>query len=115
LRLSDENIHFNWENSVVSVSSPWFSVKLAEPLPPEWSDRAVALATAGHGSLTLQTDSGAVTITLVMAKKGELNVSIRLQQPPDLLHEVRLFFNPSQSELPTLFADGIGYNSQHAV
>ena len=88
---------------------------LAEPLPPGWSDKAAALAVAGHGSLTLQTDSGAVTITLVMAKKGELNVSIRLQQPPDLLHEVRLFFNPSQPELPTLFAEGIGYNSQHAV
>ncbi len=105
MRLHDGNVSFDWSDGRVSVSSPWFSVSLEESLPAEWCERAQALATAGHGSLTLQTDSGAVTITLVMAKKGELNVSIRLQQPPDLLHEVRLFFNPAQSQLPSLFAD----------
>ena len=105
MRLSDDHVTFSWENGLISVSSAWLDVRFSEPLPDHYHQECLSLAADGHGSRTLQTENGTVTVTLVMAKKGELHVSIRLQQPPDLLNEVRLFFNRPQSLLAELFAN----------
>lgn len=88
---------------MLAVRSSWFSVEIHEVLPIGWVGLATKLAEAGFGSLTLQTDSGAVTVTLAMAKKGELHVSVRVQQLPDLLHDFRCCFTISQSSLKALF------------
>jgi hypothetical protein len=96
-------VTFSWEDHHLSVDAGWFSVSFDEPLPESWAFRADELFHQGHGSATLQTESGSVTITLVIAKKGELHVSLRLQQPPDFQPEVRLFFNLMQTDLPQIF------------
>jgi len=112
LRLRDDHITVSWENGEISVCSEWLTVRLSEPLPEHFRSECLSLAADGHGSRTLQTENGTVTVTLVMAKKGELHVSIRLQQPPDNLHEARLFYNRLQQELPELFCQPLvpGYD-----
>ena len=40
-----------------------------------------------------------ISLTFVMAKRGELHLSVVLQQPPDYLHELRLFLNMRQGDL----------------
>jgi hypothetical protein len=114
LRLRDDHITVSWENGEIFVCSEWLTVRFSEPLPEHFRSECLSLAANGHGSRTLQTDNGTVTVTLVMAKRDELHISIRLQQPPDLLNEVRVFFNRPQSLLAELFSnlDALGTGTE---
>ena len=60
------------------------------------------LAARGHGSALWTNEGGEVRIETVMAKRGETHWSVRLQAPPDFLHELRLVFVGQQDDLPGL-------------
>lgn len=57
------------------------------------------LAEDGHGSFLWSNEGGEVRIEIVMAKRGETHWSVRLQAPPDFLHELRLVFVGRQDDL----------------
>jgi hypothetical protein len=58
-----------------------------------------ALIAADSGAFSWTARENWVALTFVMAKRGELHLSVVLQQPPDYLHELRLFLNLKQSDL----------------
>ncbi len=60
------------------------------------------LVTDGHGSFLWSNEGGEVRMEIVMAKRGETHWSVRLQAPPDFLHELRLVFVGRQEELEGL-------------
>jgi hypothetical protein len=59
------------------------------------------LAEDGFGSFLWSNEGGEVRIEVVMAKRGETHWSVRLQAPPDFLHELRLVFVGKQEDLLT--------------
>ena len=64
------------------------------------------LTAEGSGSFLWTNGGGEVRIEVAMAKRGETHWSVRLQAPPDFLHELRLVFVGRQEELEDL-ADGL--------
>lgn len=56
----------------------------------------------GFGSYLWQNDGGEVRIEVVMAKRDETHWSVRLQAPPDFLHELRIVFVGRQADLSVL-------------
>lgn len=69
---------------------------------PRLADGLRQLFQDGHGSFLWANDGGEVRLEVVMAKKGETHWSLRLQAPPDFLHELRLVFVGRQDELERL-------------
>ena len=77
---------------------------LGEDELPRLADGIRRLSRDGHGSTLWINGGGEVRIEVVMAKRGETHWSVRLQSPPDFLHELRLVFVGRQDELEGLAA-----------
>lgn len=56
----------------------------------------------GSGAFLWSNEAGEVRIEIVMAKRGEVHWSVRLQAPPDYLHELRMVFVGRQEGLVRL-------------
>ncbi len=69
---------------------------------PRLAEGLRRLADEGNGSFLWTNDGGEVRLEIVMAKRGETHWSLRLQAPPDFLHELRLVFVGRQEDLDDL-------------
>jgi hypothetical protein len=90
----------------VTAQTPWLRAELDERLEREELSALAAALRKLHadmaGAHVFQTRQNWLELTIAMAKRGDLHVSIRLQSAPDYLNEVRLFLNLAQGQLPTL-------------
>ena len=104
LRDADASLHLS--ASCVEAETAWCRATIALSLGPDELPRLATalrrLGEAGHGSALWTNDGGEVRIEIVMAKRGETHWSVRLQSPPDFLHEMRLVFVGRQEDLVAL-------------
>lgn len=106
LNLQDGDASFALSPQKAQASTAWCraSVPLvlnADELP-RLREGLQRLAADEHGSFLWTNEGGEVRIEVVMAKRGETHWSVRLQAPPDFLHELRLVFVGRQEDLPIL-------------
>ncbi|RYG22038.1 hypothetical protein EON82_17840 [bacterium] len=89
--------------SEVGASTGWCEAKiplnLSDDELPRLAEGLRKLAQDGHGSFLWTNEGGELRIEIVMAKRGETHWSVRLQSPPDFLHELRLVFVGDQDDL----------------
>lgn len=101
----DESMH----SVRVQAGTHWFRVDFTESLIfPETDDWAEGLRQMHRdmaGSYVFRSLHGWLQVTYVMGKRGELHVSIQLQNYPDFLNEVRFFLNLDQTYLPKMAAE----------
>jgi hypothetical protein len=87
----------------VGASCGWaqasFRAKLGSVELAELVTGLDALVAADSGAFSWTARENWASLTFVMAKRGELHLSVVLQQPPDYLHELRLFLNLRQVDL----------------
>lgn len=108
LRLQDADASLLLAAETVEAQTAW--CRAAVPLTlapgelPRLAENLRRLAADGHGSTLWTNDGGEVRIEVVMAKRGETHWSVRLQAPPDFLHELRLVFVGRQDDLESLAA-----------
>ena len=106
LILRDGGAAFTLAPAYVEAQTVWCRARVALALGPDELPRLAAalrrLVDDGHGSALWTNDGGEVRIEVVMAKRGETHWSVRLQAPPDFLHELRLVFVGRQDELSDL-------------
>jgi hypothetical protein len=106
LDLRDGETYFRIDETAIEAGTHWLSARVAEPLPAAEiaalarSLRELQREDAGH--IVFRSHSGAVELTFVMAKRGELHLSVRLQSAPEYLDEVRLFLNLRRDDLPMI-------------
>ena len=109
LRLQDGGASLLLAADAVQARTGWgqASIPLAldEGELARLADGLRRLGTDGNGSFLWSNDGGEVRIEVVMAKRGETHWSVRLQAPPDFLHELRLVFVGRQDDLPGLAND----------
>ena len=88
----------------LTARTAWFESRLDFPISLaeiEALDRELArLEIDLAGSFTWRAEANVLEMTFVMAKRGDLNLSVRLQSPPDYLQEVRMFLDLKQADLP---------------
>ena len=103
LNLSDGDATLTLSATRVEAETAWCRGSIPLALAPEELPRLAQvlrqLAGEGHGSALWANDGGEVRIEVVMAKRGETHWSVRLQAPPDFLHELRLVFVGRQEDL----------------
>ena len=106
LLLRDADASLRLAPDRAEAATAWCRAAIPLALGPEELPRLAAalrrLAEDGHGSALWTNEGGEVRIEVVMAKRGETHWSVRLQSPPDFLHELRLVFVGRQDELPGL-------------
>lgn len=106
LRLRDGDASFLLSRTEVMAKTAWseatIPLSLGEEELPRLGLGLRRLAEVGSGSLIWANDRGEVRIEVAMAKRGETHWSVRLQAPPDFLHELRLVFVGGQDELPQI-------------
>ncbi len=104
LHLQDSPAAFFLDANRVEAATAWCRASIPLALGPDELPRLARalrrLAGEGHGSALWANDGGEVRIEVVMAKHGETHWSVRLQAPPDFLHELRLVFVGRQEDLP---------------
>ena len=109
LHLQDGDASLIMTADMVQARTSWGQASI--PLAPDegelarLADGLRQLSGQGHGSFLWSNDGGEVRIEVVMAKRGETHWSVRLQAPPDFLHELRLVFVGWQDDLPGLAND----------
>jgi hypothetical protein len=90
----------------VVAQTRWFRVDFHEYFVEgeleEWEAGIRRLHRDMAGSYTFRAMHNWLQVTYAMGKKGELHISILLQNAPDYLNEVRLFLNLDQSYLPEM-------------
>ena len=90
----------------VEARTAWLGAEIPLSLGSDELPRLAAalrrLDEEGHGSALWTNEGGEVRIEVVMAKRGETHWSVRLQSPPDFLHELRLVFVGRQEALAGL-------------
>ena len=90
----------------IEAATSWCRASVPLTLGPDELPRLAEglrrLADESYGSFLWFNDGGEVRLEIVMAKKGETHWSLRLQAPPDFLHELRLVFVGRQAELGAL-------------
>ena len=106
LQLRDGDASLLLTTTCVEATTGWCRATIPLYLGPDelprLSDVLHRLTDEGHGSALWANDGGEVRIEVVMAKRGETHWSVRLQAPPDFLHELRLVFVGRQDELPRI-------------
>lgn len=99
---------FYLRKDVAEAELAWAHANVPLDLAPDELPRLAEglrrLAREGNGSFLWANDGGEVRIEVVMAKRDETHWSIRLQAPPDFLHELRLVFVGRQADLEGLAA-----------
>ena len=109
LQLRDGDASFVLTPSSVQAATAWCRASVPLSLGavelPRLGEGLRRLIDEGHGSALWTNDGGEVRIEVVMAKRGETHWSVRLQAPPDFLHELRLVFVGRQDELPKVAED----------
>ena len=105
LDLNDGPANLTLSMTEVRASTGWCQagvlLQLREDELPRLAEGLRKLAEEGHGSFLWTNEGGEVRIEIVMAKRGETHWSVRLQSPPDFLHELRLVFVGRQDQLLT--------------
>ena len=93
----------------VSAACGWVTAHFTATLSPaeveRFRDELRAMASEEAGARSFLAEDNWLALTVVMAKRGETHVSVTLQRPPDYLHELRLFFNLPQAELPRIIQE----------
>lgn len=106
LQLHDADASLRLSSTCVEAVTAWCRATVPLTLGPDELPRLAAalrrLDEDGHGSALWANDGGEVRIEVVMAKRGETHWSVRLQSPPDFLHELRLVFVGPQEDLEAL-------------
>ena len=106
LNLRDADASLHLFPSRVEAQTAWCRAVIPLVLGPDELPRLGsalrALDEGGSGSLLWTNDGGEVRIEVAMAKREETHWSIRLQAPPDFLHELRMVFVGRQEDLRTL-------------
>ena len=90
----------------IEAATVWCRASVPLSLGPEelptLAEGLERLADESYGSFLWFNDGGEIRLEIVMAKKGETHWSLRLQAPPDFLHELRLVFVGKQEDLEGL-------------
>jgi hypothetical protein len=104
--LRDGDATFILSSNLVEASTAWCRASIPLALGPHELPRLAEglrkLADDGHGSFLWTNEGGEIRLETVMAKRGETHWSVRLQAPPDFLHELRLVFVGRQEQLASL-------------
>jgi hypothetical protein len=102
----------------VSAVCGWVTAQFTATLSiaevQRFGDELRAMAAEEAGARSFLAEDNWLALTVVMAKRGELHVSVTLQRPPDYLHELRLFFNLPQAELPRIIQEWSALYAQSA-
>lgn len=110
MTIQDGDARFFLMEDRAEAGTGWCQASIPLALGPDELPRLAnglrELAADGNGSFLWANDGGEVRIEVAMAKRGETHWSVRLQAPPDFLHELRLVFVGRQNDLPGL-ADGL--------
>ncbi len=103
LVLNDGDATFRLTVDASEARTAWCQAAIPLALKPDELPRLAEglrrLAADGHGSCLWTNEGGEVRIEVVMAKRLETHWSVRLQAPPDFLHEFRLVFVGRQEDL----------------
>ena len=106
MTLQDGDARFLLVGNRVEADTGWCRASIPLDLGPEeplrLGEGLRRLAADGSGAFLWANDSGEVRIEVAMAKRGETHWSVRLQAPPDFLHELRLVFVGRQDDLAGL-------------
>lgn len=106
LTLHDGAAFLTLEPHGVRAGTAWCHASVPLRMSPEELARLARglrdLGSKGSGSFLWANEGGEVRIEVVMAKRGETHWSLRIQAPPDFLHELRLVFVGRQDELGSL-------------
>lgn len=90
----------------VGAETAWFRASFEEHLDAEeigaWAAGLRQLHSDQSSAHIFRAHRSWLQVTIAMGKKGELHVSILLQNAPDYLDEVRMFLNLDQRDLPTI-------------
>lgn len=109
MRLQDGETFLEMASGRLEGGTSWVRADLVLQLEPSeplaWAESLELLVRQGYGAETFRSYSGQFQTTFAMAKKDELHISFLLQDAPDFLHELRLFFNLPQSELPRIIGE----------